>query len=209
MKFSDIELNYPGNVGLDETVMEMKPLADKYGVSYGDLYVIAPLVHIAANTCCSIQFAGAVSVRNCRGGPQLDFLAGRPDAEQAAPQNGLLPDAADTVDTILARMADANFSADELVDLLASHSIGFQEHVDKSIEFTPFDSSVEIMDSQFYLETLLKGTVDMGEAGLKAGESFSPIPGEFRLQSDAVIARDPRTSCRWQNYICMSDHHHS
>lgn len=37
IKFSDVELNYPGNVGLDETVMEMKPIADKYGVSYGDL----------------------------------------------------------------------------------------------------------------------------------------------------------------------------
>jgi manganese peroxidase len=78
---------------------------------------------------CRIQFAAAVSVRNCAGGPRLSFLAGRPPPTQAAP-DGLIPDPADSVDKILARMKDAGFSPKELVDLLASHSIGFQEQLD-------------------------------------------------------------------------------
>lgn len=49
----------------------------------------------------SIQFAGAVSVGNCAGGPKIPFLAGRPNATMWAPSHGLLPDAGDTVDHIL------------------------------------------------------------------------------------------------------------
>jgi hypothetical protein len=89
---------------------------------------VAPLIRRSLLSC-RIQFAGAVSVRNCAGGPRLSFLAGRPPPMQAAP-DGLIPDPADSVDKILARMKDAGFSPTELVDLLASHSIGFQEQVD-------------------------------------------------------------------------------
>ena len=50
-------------------------------------------------------------------------------------------------------------------------------------------------------QTLLKGTAAAGPAGLKTGEALSPLPGEFRLQSDFAIARDPRTACEWQSFV--------
>ena len=56
--------------------------------------------------CSSIQFAGAVAVSNCPGAPQLPFFLGRPVAVQAA-DDGLVPEPFDTVDSILARFADA------------------------------------------------------------------------------------------------------
>lgn len=77
----------------------------------------------------SIQFAGAVAVSNCAGGPRLQFLAGRSNDSQVSP-DGLIPLPTDSVDKILARMADAGFSAAETVDLLASHSVAAQDHVD-------------------------------------------------------------------------------
>lgn len=77
----------------------------------------------------SIQFAGAVGVSNCLGGPRLQFLAGRSNDSQASPDN-LVPGPGDSVDTILARMSDAGFSADEVVALLSSHSVAAQDHLD-------------------------------------------------------------------------------
>ena len=78
----------------------------------------------------SVQFAGAVGVANCNGGPQLQFMAGRANSSEPAP-SGLIPGPADSVDKILARMADAGFSADELVDLMASHSVAAQKNLDR------------------------------------------------------------------------------
>ena len=77
----------------------------------------------------SIQFAGAVGVANCQGGPQLQFMAGRSNDSQPAPA-GLVPAPEDPIDDILARMADAGFSANEVVDLLASHSVAAQDTID-------------------------------------------------------------------------------
>ena len=77
----------------------------------------------------SIQFAGAVGVANCNGGPQLSFYAGRSNDSQAAPDN-LVPLPSDTADTILARFSDAGFDAVEVVWLLVSHTVGSQNTVD-------------------------------------------------------------------------------
>lgn len=41
------------------------------------------------------------------------------------------------------------------------------------------------------MQTLLNGTEIPGN-GLNVGEALSPLPGEFRLQSDLAIARDSR-----------------
>ena len=64
--------------------------------------------------------------------------------------------------------------------------------VDPSIAGSPFDSTPNVFDTQFYLETLLKGTAFPG-LGLHSGEVKSPYPGEMRLESDFLLARDPRT----------------
>ncbi|KAF7341320.1 Peroxidase [Mycena venus] len=179
IKFGAIELEYPSNEGLESIVMAEKDLADKYGVSYGDI----------------IQFAGVVSVRNCLFGPRIAFMAGRPSATQAAP-DGLVPAPFDNVTTILARVEDAGLTPEEIIDLLASHSIAFQEHVDPTIPGTPFDLTPAIFDNNFYRDVLLPGSVVPG-SGLHTGEVKSPFPHEFRLQSDFALARDSRTSGHW------------
>jgi manganese peroxidase len=54
-----------------------------------------------------------------------------------------------------------------------------------------------MFDSQFFLETQLKGTLFPGN-GSNPGEAMSPLHGEIRLQSDNDLARDQRTACLWQ-----------
>ncbi|KAI1791340.1 manganese peroxidase [Ganoderma leucocontextum] len=188
MAHSDVETAYPANAGLDEIVEVQRPFAIKYNVSFGDF----------------IQFAGAVGVANCNGGPQLSFFAGRSnDSQPAPPTLGLLP--SDSVDHILARFSDAGFSAAEVVQLLISHTVGAQDKVDPSIPGAPFDSTPSDFDSQFFVETMLNGTLVPGN-GLQDGEVLSPYPGEFRLQSDFAIARHSRTACEWQRMIADRAH---
>ncbi|KAJ7055734.1 heme peroxidase [Mycena amicta] len=183
MAHSDIETLFPANNGIDDIVDAQRPFAIAHKVSFGDF----------------IQFAGAVGVSNCPGAPQLEFLAGRLNISLPSPP-GLVPDPQDPVDKIFLRFADAGFSPNEIVDLLASHTIAAQDHVDPTIPGTPFDSTPGTFDSQFFIETLLVGTTFPGN-GSNVGELLSPLAGEFRLQSDAAIARDPRTACEWQSFI--------
>ncbi|RDX41987.1 heme peroxidase [Lentinus brumalis] len=187
MAFAEEETHFDASVGLDEIVGEQKPFALAHKVSFGDF----------------IQFAGAVGVSNCVGGPHLQFLAGRSNHSQVSP-DGLIPLPTDSVDTILARFADAGFSASEVVDLLASHTVAAQDHIDPDIHGSPFDSTPSEFDAQFFVETLLKGVAFPGN-GSHSGEVLSPYPGELRLQSDALLARDPRTACEWQSFISNHD----
>ncbi|KAH9927954.1 fungal versatile peroxidase from pleurotus Eryngii [Epithele typhae] len=182
MAHMHLELKDPANLGVDEIIEKLRPIALRHGVSYGDM----------------IQFAGAVGVGNCMGGPKLSFMAGRPYFSIPAPL-GLVPKPEDPIDSILERMADAGFSPEELVALLASHSVAAQDNVDPSIHGHPFDSTPSSFDSQFFVETLLKA--ESYPNGPHTGEAQSPLPGEFRLLSDQVIARDSRTACEWQSYV--------
>ena len=59
--FSDIEVNFPANLGIDDSVDSLSPFLQRHKVTAGDL----------------IQFAGAVGVSNCPGAPQMDFFTGR------------------------------------------------------------------------------------------------------------------------------------
>ncbi|KAI0796055.1 manganese peroxidase isozyme precursor [Abortiporus biennis] len=183
MAFSDIETNFHANLGTDDIVDVQRPFAIKHGVSFGDF----------------IQFAGAVGVSNCAGGPRLQFLAGRSNHTFPA-QDLTVPEPTDSVTKILQRMGDAGLSPNEVVALLASHSVAAQDHVDPSIHGSPFDSTPSSFDPQVYAEVLLKGVAFPGN-GSQVGEVLSPLPGELRLQSDAAIARDPRTACEWQSFV--------
>jgi len=138
-------------------------------------------------------------VSNCAGGPRLQFLAGRSNHSVAAPDL-TVPEPTDSVTKILGRMGDAGFSSDEVVALLASHSVAAQDHIDPSIHGSPFDSTPGSFDPQVFAEVLLKGVAFPGN-GSQPGEVLSPLPGEVRLQSDAAIARDPRTACEWQSFV--------
>ncbi|KAI0344625.1 short manganese peroxidase [Trametopsis cervina] len=186
MAFSEIETNFHANNGVDEVVEEQRPFAIKHKVSFGDF----------------IQFAGAVGVSNCLGGPRIPFVTGRSNISRPAPDL-TVPEPSDSTDKIFARMADAGFSPIEVVDLLASHTVAAQDHVDPTIPGTPFDSTSSSFDAQFFLETLLRGNLFPGN-GSNVGEVQSPLAGEFRLQSDFEISRDSRTACEWQSFL--TDH---
>ncbi|KAA1470399.1 manganese peroxidase isozyme precursor [Dentipellis sp. KUC8613] len=186
MAFAQIETNFHANVGVDEIVETQRPFALKHNVTFGDF----------------IQFAGAVGVSNCAGGPRLQFLAGRSNISQPSPDL-LVPEPSDAAEKIFTRMEDAGFSIIDTVDLLASHSVAAQDKVDASIPGTPFDSTPSSFDSQFFVETLLRGTLFPGN-GSNVGEVLSPLHGEFRLQSDFEISRDARAACEWQSFI--TDH---
>ncbi|KAF7359632.1 Peroxidase [Mycena venus] len=198
--FGSVELAFAANAGVDDIVDAQTPFVNKYNISAGDF----------------IQFAGAVGVSNCPGAPRLEFLLGRPAATAASPA-GLIPEPQDSVDSILARFADAGFSSDEVVALLASHSVAAADLVDPTIPGSPFDSTPAVFDTQFFIETQLKGTAFPGLIAISTccretthpvfrtsgnvGEAESPLAGEMRLQSDGLLARDSRTACTWQSFV--------
>ena len=97
--------------------------------------------------------------------------------------------APDSIDTIINRFADAGLTPDDLVSLLASHSIAAADAITGANRGAPFDSTAHVFDSQFFLETRL----------------HSALPGAGRLPSDTKIARDDRTSCLWQSFITDED----
>ncbi|KZV81813.1 RBPa precursor [Exidia glandulosa HHB12029] len=184
IKFQDIELKFPANEGVDFIVSFLQPFADDVGISYGD----------------AIMFGTAVGLSLCPGAPRLPAFVGRPDATRAAPDK-TVPEPQDDLTTIFARMADAGFTPTELVHLLASHSMASQAGVDPSPDLlgAPFDSTPFDFDSQVFLEVMLRAnSFPAGGSGPNIGEDQSPLPGEFRLLSDRLFARDSRTSCAWQ-----------
>ncbi|KAK7032303.1 fungal class II heme-containing peroxidase [Paramarasmius palmivorus] len=151
----------------------------------------------------AFNWHGAVGVSNCPGAPRLNFFLGRPQPKAPSP-DGLIPEPFDDVTKILNRFADAGFNSKEVVALLASHSVAAADVVDPNIPGTPFDSTPGIFDTQFFVETQLRGTAFPGPdkaAPASDGESESPLGGEMRIASDEELARDPRTACEWQSFV--------
>ncbi|KZV62726.1 class II peroxidase [Peniophora sp. CONT] len=189
--FADTETAFHANGGIDEIIGKQTPFIQAHPeISVGDF----------------IQFAGAVGVSNCPGAPRLQFLLGRKNATAPA-QDKTVPEPFDTVDSILQRFSDAGgFSSDEVVALLASHTVAAADLVDPTIPGTPFDSTPGTFDTQFFVETQLRGTGFPGKDGANQGEVESPLAGELRLQSDSELARDSRTACAWQANVNNQQH---
>lgn len=119
------EAKYGANQGIAHSIDFLTPFWKKHNVSAGDF----------------IQFAGAAGLTRCPGAPQLEFLAGRKNAK-AVPPDGLTPSPADSVDFILHRFEDAGgFTPEEVVSLLASHSIARADLVDPMLKEAPFDTT--------------------------------------------------------------------
>ncbi|KDR72147.1 hypothetical protein GALMADRAFT_281593 [Galerina marginata CBS 339.88] len=183
--FNETELTFGSNAGIDDILDVIGPFIQKYShvLSPGDF----------------IQLAGALSLTNCAGAPRVKFMFGRPQPKAASPP-GLIPDPEDNVDKILARFKEVGFSPTEVVALLASHSVAGADDVDPGIPGTPFDSTPDIFDSQFFVDVQLRGTGFAGTGG-HSGEVESGIQGVLRLQSDHNLARDSATSCIWQGFV--------
>jgi hypothetical protein len=123
--FPGIEPNFRANLGIIDAVDFLTPFLHNHNVTAADL----------------VQFAGALGMTQCQGAPALEFMAGRPNAQQVPP-DGLVPDPNDSVDKILARFDDAGgFTADDVVALLASHSVARADHVDPTVAAAPFDTT--------------------------------------------------------------------
>ncbi|KZW01346.1 manganese peroxidase [Exidia glandulosa HHB12029] len=182
IQFEDTELAFEANAGIDEIADELRPFAQQQGISFGD----------------AIHFGSSVALSLCPGAPVVQTFVGRGNATIPAP-DGTVPDPFDPVTSILNRMADAGFNSDEVIALLASHSIAAQDEIEPAIQRSPFDSTPAQFDNQVFLEVQLRGVLFPGN-GSHQGEVQSPLPGEFRLQSDGAFARDSRTACTWQSF---------
>ncbi|KAI9509487.1 manganese peroxidase 1 [Russula earlei] len=189
--FAETETNYPANDGIDDVIARQKPFIDGYqnNLTAGDF----------------IQLAAAVGVSNCQGAPRLAFKLGRPKARFPA-KDGTVPEPFQSVTTILDRFSDAGFDKGAVIALLASHTIAAADKIDITVPGAPFDSTPYSFDSQFYIETSLRGGTYPG-TGPNRGEASAPwnLQGEMRLQSDFLLARDSRTVCYWQSYFGEED----
>ncbi|KAJ7717289.1 manganese-dependent peroxidase [Mycena metata] len=179
-KFAETELSFGANLGIADAFNLEAPFIANHSIGVGDF----------------IQFAAAVSLTRCPGILRPTFMLGRVDAKFGAP-DGTVPEPFQSVEAILARMEDAGFTAAELVALLASHSIAGADDVDPSASGLPFDSTPSVFDTQFFVETQLRGTLFPGSGG-NQGEVESAMAGVLRLQSDSELARDSATACLWQ-----------
>jgi len=186
--FGTTEIGYANNLGIADAFNLEVPFINRHNISVADF----------------LHFAGAVSISLCPGTAQQSFMFGRVDAKAPAP-DGTVPPPTQPVEGILARMADAGFSPAEVVALLASHSIAGADDVDPTEAGLPFDSTPSVFDTQFFVETQLRGTSFPGSSG-NAGETQSPMPGELRLLSDSNFARDSATSCAWQANVNNQAH---
>jgi len=184
--FNATELAFPANAGLDDVLDDVGPFFLKYQdvLSPGDF----------------VFLAGSVSLAQCPGAPQVQFSLGRPQPIAASPPN-LVPEPFDGVTTILDRMAaGGNFSPQEVIALLSSHSVAGADTIIPDLQGVPFDSTPSVFDTQIFLEVQLRGTIFTGQGG-NQGEVETAIQGTTRLQSDSDFARTSPTDCIWQSFV--------
>lgn len=102
-----------------------------------------------------IQFAGAVAIVSCPGGPQIKTYVGRKDSTDSAP-DGLLPSVVADASSLFKLFSDKGFSAVDLAALLGAHSTSKAFH--QASHNIPVgaaqDSSPGTWDVKYYSETL-------------------------------------------------------
>ncbi len=79
------------------------------------------------------------------------------------------------------------------------------DDIDPTLQGLPFDSTPSTFDTQFFVETQLRGTLFPGTGG-NQGEVESAVAGVLRLQSDSELARDSQTACLWQENVNNQAH---
>ncbi|KJA16269.1 class II peroxidase [Hypholoma sublateritium FD-334 SS-4] len=185
--FNATELTFPANLGIDDVLDDLGPFILKHAntVTPGDF----------------IQLAGAVSLVQCPGAPRIPFFMGRALPKAASPPN-LVPQPTDDITTILERFGSVGFSPAEVVAVVGgSHSVAGADDVVPNFQGIPFDQTPSQFDTQIFVDVLLHGTNFTDGGGPQSGESETAIAGTVRLQSDGLLARDPRTACTWQSFV--------
>jgi cytochrome c peroxidase len=176
----------PGNVGIDDVLSEISPFFFKHSavITPGDF----------------IQFAGAISLTLCPGAPQVEFVIGRPQPREPAP-DFIIPQPVNTTDQLLKAFANAGFSPEEFIALLTSHTVAGADDFSPPLQGVPFDSTPSVFDTNIFIDVLLNGTLfPVGATEILPGIVGTAINGTIRLQSDFELARDSRTACFWQDF---------
>jgi cytochrome c peroxidase len=182
--FNATELLDPGNIGIDDVLGEESPFFFKHAdaITPGDF----------------IQFAGALSLSLCAGAPTVQFVIGRPPPKEPAP-DFIVPQPVNTTDQLLTAFANVDFSPQELIALLTSHTVAGADDFSPPQQGVPFDSTPSVFDTNIFIDVLLNGTI-LNANATPVAIVETAINGTIRLQSDFELARDPRTACFWQAY---------
>ena len=104
-----------------------------------------------------IQFAGAVGVVACPGGPQITTLIGRTDSSTQPPA-GLLPIATgegSDATTLLTLFQNKGFDAIELAALVGAHSCSKQQFEDPSEAGLPQDTTPGVCASRLIRKSMI------------------------------------------------------
>ncbi|RYP41914.1 hypothetical protein DL767_000651 [Monosporascus sp. MG133] len=125
-------------------------------------------------TADMIQFAAALGIASCPGGPTISFKAGRVDSTTANPA-GQLPGPNDDAASIVSAFEAKGFTAAELVALVGAHTAA------KKRNGGALDSTPGAWDTNFYTET-----ADGSVAG--------------SLNSDVSLSNSTETSSTWGSF---------
>ncbi|KAI5866735.1 putative class II peroxidase [Durotheca rogersii] len=93
-----------------------------------------------------IQFAAAIGIASCPGGPKISVKVGRTDSFEADPTGQLISPNADAA-TIIRQFSERGFSIREFIALMATHSTA------KDRSGNSLDTTVGEMDMRYYTET--------------------------------------------------------
>ncbi|KAL5331857.1 hypothetical protein ACEPPN_001396 [Leptodophora sp. 'Broadleaf-Isolate-01'] len=129
-----------------------------------------------------IQFAAAVAIVTCPGGPQIKTFVGRKDSTSPA-KGFLLPDVFGAADDLYALFQRKGFTASELAALLGAHSTSKQFHIPGAPVNASQDSTPGKWDVQYYAETL------------------SPPANIFVFPSDAKLAVHPTVGKEFKGFV--------
>jgi catalase (peroxidase I) len=161
----------PENNGLQNIRTVLRGVQSKFNVGYADL----------------AQYAHNHATVTCPRGPRIKTFVGRKDATRAAP-TGLLPDANDSVENLIALFANKGLDADDLVALVGAHTTSKQRHFDPKPPNAgkPLDTTPGVWDVNFYNDTLNSP---------KGNDKI------FVLPSDQKLSVHSATKAEWHSYV--------
>lgn len=130
-----------------------------------------------------IQFAAAVAIVTCPGGPQIKTYVGRSDSSTPAPPGGLPNVHAAAVD-LYKLFQNKGFDAKDLAALLGAHSTSRQfGDTSKNNTGLAQDSTPGLWDVKYYAETL------------------NPPKGVYVFESDTNLAKDPTVGKEFKGFV--------